>query len=160
LKKKNLLHCGDASNLKYLREVWSKMKKQGLPLKVVVDDGSHQYSDMAQSFFFWFPRLEPGGLFIVEDIQPIDIANKFRTQFLPQIMADIHFCGGGPSRSMVDSNNDACFPQLQKFLGAVHCEMHICVFVRNNKPAAEPSEKDELVPNGAFDLTTCKSMMK
>ena len=56
------------------------------PLKVVVDDGSHEAAHMAQSVLFWLPRIEPGGFLFVEDIQPSSVANAFTTQFLPQIM--------------------------------------------------------------------------
>ena len=82
------LHCGDASDVKYLDHVWKTSMKRpdAPPLKIVVDDGSHLSNHMAQSVFFWFPKIEPRGMLIVEDIQPISDANAFRTQFLPQIM--------------------------------------------------------------------------
>ena len=68
----NLLHCGDANDVNYLMDVWTKeMKRPGAPpLKVVVDDGSHEAAHMAQSVLFWLPRIEPGGFLFVEDIQP------------------------------------------------------------------------------------------
>lgn len=34
---------------------------------VVIDDGSHISNDMLHSFLTFFPRIKPGGLFIVED---------------------------------------------------------------------------------------------
>ena len=82
------MHCGDASDVKYLDHVWKASMKRpdAPPLKIVVDDGSHLSKHMAQSVFFWFPKIEPRGMLIVEDIQPISDANAFRTQFLPQIM--------------------------------------------------------------------------
>ena len=55
------------------------------PLKVVVDDGSHLAEHMAASLFFWLPRIEPGGMLVIEDIQPISEANQFRTHILPQV---------------------------------------------------------------------------
>ncbi len=141
------LHCGDASNYEFLHNIWiHKMKRngEGPPLKVVVDDGSHQAPHMAASLFFWFPRIEPGGILVVEDIQPIQIANQFRTHIVPQVMKDLHWCGGP---KLKDSR---CFPTIQPFLEGVHCEMHICVFVRNDKAAIEPSRADSLTPETAF----------
>ncbi len=84
----NLLHCGDANDVNYLMDVWTnQMKRPGAPpLKVVVDDGSHEAAHMAQSVMFWLPRIEPGGFLFVEDIQPSSAANAFTTQFLPQLM--------------------------------------------------------------------------
>jgi hypothetical protein len=35
---------------------------------VIIDDGSHRSSDIVRSFASYFPHLEPGGLYIVEDL--------------------------------------------------------------------------------------------
>ena len=85
----------DMGNLNFLNSIWTNEMKRpdSPPLKIVVDDGAHIAEHMAQTVFFWFPRIQPRGLLIVEDIQPISEANAFRTQFLPQIMKDLHFCG-------------------------------------------------------------------
>jgi len=156
LLKQDRLHCGDASEVEFLNKIWTeKMKRPDAPpLKVVIDDASHVARHMAQSVFFWFPRIEPGGLMIVEDIQPTGEANPFRTQFLPQILADLHFCG------LPDFPETPCFPTLQPLLNSVHCEMHICVFERNDEPAVELSLKDSEIPPGALDLSTCKVLKK
>ena len=147
LRDASRLHCLDASNVALLQDVWiNKMKRngEGPPLKVVIDDGSHFAHHMAASLFFWFPRIEPGGILVIEDIQPIDIANKFRTHIVPQVIKDVHWCGGP---SLKDS---LCFPTIQPFLEGVHCEMHICVFVRNDKASIEPSIADSMTPHNAF----------
>jgi hypothetical protein len=126
------------------------------PLKIVVDDGSHLSWHMAQSVFFWFPRIEPGGLMIVEDIQPIDEANLFRTQFLPQMMSDLHFCGD-PSQKP----DSPCFPLLQSLLQSIHCEMHICIFERNQKPAIPDLPlQDSVMPGHTFNAFECPSIGK
>jgi hypothetical protein len=83
------------------------------PLKIVVDDGAHLAPHMAQTVFFWFPKIEPRGILIVEDIQPISEANEFRTQFLPQIMKDLHYCGDPKQLS-----DDLCFPTLFPLLAS------------------------------------------
>ena len=157
----NRLHCGDASDYNFLHTTWlQKMKRSSSttsnndnknlpapPLKVVIDDGSHHSKHMAASLFFWFPRIEPGGIFVVEDIQPINIANMFRTHILPQVLKDVHWCGGTGNKVPVDP---LCFPQLQPYLQGVHCEMHICVFVRNNQPSSEPDQITSTTPSDAF----------
>lgn len=85
LLKKDRLHCGDASNYEFLNKTWSTKlnRPDAPPLKVVVDDGAHLADHMAMSLFFWFPCLQPGGLMIVEDIEPSAVANRFRTDILP-----------------------------------------------------------------------------
>ena len=94
LRANSRLHCGDANKVSFLNEVWSQQMNRidAPPLKVVIDDASHQSQHMVASVFFWFPRIAPRGVMIVEDIQP-SIADRFRTQFLPQMMKDMHFCG-------------------------------------------------------------------
>eukprot|EP00550_Attheya_septentrionalis_P002643 CAMPEP_0198289906 /NCGR_PEP_ID=MMETSP1449-20131203/7945_1 /TAXON_ID=420275 /ORGANISM="Attheya septentrionalis, Strain CCMP2084" /LENGTH=402 /DNA_ID=CAMNT_0043988311 /DNA_START=54 /DNA_END=1263 /DNA_ORIENTATION=- len=148
------LHCGDASDVSFLHKIWmTEMKHPDAPpLKVVVDDGAHLASHMAQSVFFWFPRIEPGGLMIVEDIQPIQEANQFKSQFLPQIMNDLHFCGDPKFPEQ------PCFPTLQPLLASIHCEMHICIFERNQEPAMELNITDSTMPKGALDLMSCKAL--
>mmetsp|Transcript_30517 Transcript_30517/g.46539 ORF Transcript_30517/g.46539 Transcript_30517/m.46539 type:complete len:372 (+) Transcript_30517:53-1168(+) len=150
LVRNERLHCGDASDYDFLKEIWeTKMKRPGAPpLKVVIDDASHLYQHMATSLFFWFPRIEPGGILVVEDIQPRGETAKFRTHIVPQVMKDLHWCGGNGNNIMPDS---LCFPTIQPFLFGIHCEMHICVFERNDKPAIEPSKEDSLTPPHAFD---------
>ena len=131
------------------------MKRPGAPpLKIVVDDGAHLAEHMAQTVFFWFPKIEPRGLLIVEDIQPISEANAFRTQFLPQIMKDLHFCGDPKQQP-----DELCFPTLFPLLASIHCEMHICIFERNDNPAKELSLVESVLPQNALDLKQCKSML-
>lgn len=147
------LHCGDANDVNWLNTIWTtKMHRPDAPpLKVVIDDGAHHSQHMVQTVFFWFPRIEPGGMLIVEDIQPIEEANLFRTQFLPQIMSDLHFCGDPKQKP-----DEACFPQLYPLLQSIHCEMHICVFERNQVPAIpDLSIEESSVPSNALDMSKC-----
>ncbi|KAL3772662.1 hypothetical protein ACHAW5_008612 [Stephanodiscus triporus] len=152
----NRLHCGDGADVMFLDSVWkNEMKRPDAPpLKIVVDDGAHLAEHMAQTVFFWFPRIEPRGLLIVEDIQPIAEANAFRTQFMPQIMKDLHFCGDPKQEP-----DSLCFPTLFPLLASIHCEMHICIFERNDHPAREPSLEESTLPKNALDMTQCKSML-
>ena len=152
----NRLHCGDGADVSFLDSVWrNEMKRPDAPpLKIVVDDGAHLSEHMAQTVFFWFPRIEPRGLLIVEDIQPIHEANTFRTQFMPQIMKDLHFCGDPK-----EAQDELCFPTLFPLLASIHCEMHICIFERNDHPAREPSLEESILPKNALDLKQCKSML-
>ena len=110
------------------------------------------------AIFFWFPRVEPGGIMIIEDVQPNGLSNRFRTEFLPQIMWDMHYCGlSGPAFPP----DDVCFPTLQPFLHSVHCEMHICVLERNEVPAVKNlSREDSQPPANALNLHMCLEKKK
>lgn len=155
----NLLHCGDASNIAFLSKTWEKHmnRPDAPPLKVVVDDGSHKANHMAQSVFFWFPKVAPEGVLVVEDIEPIRIANEFRTYFLPQIMRDLHYCGHSDEVNPDFIPNDSlCFQTLQPLLASIHCEMHICVFERNEEPARLDLTEEQLkLPLHALDGRKC-----
>ncbi|MGW2720256.1 class I SAM-dependent methyltransferase [Streptomyces sp. NPDC001492] len=39
------------------------------PIDIVIDDGSHVSADVVTAFGALFPRLQPGGLYVVEDLQ-------------------------------------------------------------------------------------------
>ncbi len=56
-------HQGDQSDTAFLRGLDTG------PLDIVIDDGSHLSQDVITSFHALFPRLRPGGLYVVEDLQ-------------------------------------------------------------------------------------------
>ena len=85
-------------------------------------------------------------------MQPISEANKFRTQFLPQIMTDLHYCG---DPAFVD--NGPCYPTLMPLLASIYCEMHICMFERNDEPAIELDLESSAMPPIALDASKCPS---
>lgn len=39
------------------------------PFNIIIDDGSHRSIDTLRSFFVLFPRMVPGGYYVIEDIQ-------------------------------------------------------------------------------------------
>lgn len=38
------------------------------PFDIIIDDGSHRSSDTIRNFSMYFPRLNPGGIYIIEDM--------------------------------------------------------------------------------------------
>eukprot|EP00977_Amphora_coffeiformis_P029937 scaffold43635_cov199-Amphora_coffeaeformis.AAC.1 len=153
LRAAHRLHCGDAASFAFLHDIWTtRMKRPDAPpLRVVIDDGSHLAKHMATTLFFWFPRIQPGGILVIEDVEPLPEAASFRTGVLPQILMDLHYCGNDEHFA-----ETACFPTIQPLLHAVHCEMHICVLERNQEPAFETlSEQDSMPPPHALDATKC-----
>jgi hypothetical protein len=55
---------GSQNDLFFLKEI---VEKYG-PFDIIIDDGSHYSTDMKISFDFLFPTLQPGGLYVVEDL--------------------------------------------------------------------------------------------
>mmetsp|Transcript_12452 Transcript_12452/g.34570 ORF Transcript_12452/g.34570 Transcript_12452/m.34570 type:complete len:399 (-) Transcript_12452:78-1274(-) len=149
-------HCIDVRDTTQLQFVWrTEANHHVSPLKVVVDDGEHKSSmQMAQSIFFWFPRLEPGGMLFLENIQE---NTRIRRHFLPQLAQDVHWCGDYSSQ-----NGDApkpCFPTIQPLLKSFHCELHICVLERNHVASsiAEQDISASLPPSNALNSSLCSA---
>ena len=38
---------------------------------LIVDDGSHQSRDIIHAFEAWFPRVKPGGVYVIEDLHAV-----------------------------------------------------------------------------------------
>ena len=55
---------GDASS----KEAAVTVEKTTSNLGLVIDDGSHKSGDIIRSFLLFFPQLNPGGIFIIEDL--------------------------------------------------------------------------------------------
>ena len=51
-------------------EIFASLPK----FKIIIDDGSHYLHDQLETFKIAFPLLEPGGLFIIEDIANLEEA--------------------------------------------------------------------------------------
>lgn len=58
------------------------------PFDVVIDDGSHDHHEVSMAFEELYPRLAPGGVYIVEDLTPtdpwvIEFANRWAGELIP-----------------------------------------------------------------------------
>lgn len=152
LREARRVHSGNSNSAAFLSKIWTEEMKRpdAPPLKVVVKTSynwTHKAADIVQSIFFWFPRIQPGGMMVIEDLESSP-AELFLTQFLPQLNLDLHFCGAPGKRP--------CFPTLQPLLHSIHCEMHICVLERNDSPAIEPSLSESTAPPNALDFRQCQ----
>lgn len=50
---------------------------EDLTFDIVIDDGSHWVDDQVKTFQHLKHRLNPGGIYVVEDIQHIEFADRF-----------------------------------------------------------------------------------
>jgi trans-aconitate methyltransferase len=57
------IEIGDQSDPDFLERLMSNHRAD-----IIFDDGSHQWSHQIDSFRFLFPHLQPGGLFVCEDL--------------------------------------------------------------------------------------------
>lgn len=58
---------GDAADVAFLQRICASWDPH--PIDVVIDDASHQVAQARASLYFLWPRLRPGGFYIVEDWQ-------------------------------------------------------------------------------------------
>ena len=69
--KNTEIFCGNQTDKKILFKIIKKYKS----LDIIIDDGSHQNSDIKKSFSYLFPKLKLGGLYIIEDLQTSYVSN-------------------------------------------------------------------------------------
>ena len=69
------------------------------PLDLILDDGSHQFHDQRSTLLDLWPHLQPGGIYIVEDIhtsyRPAKYGGALRkpgtfVEFLKDVIDDVH----------------------------------------------------------------------
>jgi predicted O-methyltransferase YrrM len=58
------VRIGDQTDIRFLESVFDEFG----PFDTVLDDGGHTPKQMIGSFQYLFPRLKPGGVYIVEDV--------------------------------------------------------------------------------------------
>lgn len=154
LDDQDRLHCGSSADFDFLYATYRRMRQRpdAPPLRIVVDDASHIPQHMAAALWFWLPRLEPGGLLFLEDIEP-NVSNRHgghrvQTDLLPQLIHDVHYCGD-PQKT----EDPPCFPNMLELIQSVHCDLHVCVIERTrNLPAFDPPREDSIPPPNALNL--------
>lgn len=58
------VRIGSQSDLTFLERVFEEMGR----IDIVIDDGSHHMKDLRKSFEFLFPKIEYGGVYLIEDL--------------------------------------------------------------------------------------------
>ena len=71
------------------------------PFQIIIDDGSHVQEHILQTFYILFPALEPGGIYVIEDLAT----------------AYMEFYGGGPE---LPSPN--AIGLVQRLIDGIHWE--------------------------------------
>lgn len=121
------VHTGDACDMDF----WAAFRSQVPILNVVIDDGGHEAHQQIAAFNALFTHLQPGGVYIVEDMEP----NAF--------MAEVHRMvwnlqpsemvrSDDPARSIVSPANP-----LQALVAAVHVYPGMVVIERNAETVTE-----------------------
>ena len=79
-------HIGNQSDHSFLRGVLDKIEI----LDVVIDDGSHHFNDIMNSFNTIFPKLKSGGIYFIEDLHA-NVANRDEVIKIISPLPDIEY---------------------------------------------------------------------
>jgi hypothetical protein len=99
------------------RQFWRTFREQVPLLDIVVDDGSHQTEDQIVTFEQLLPHLQPGGVYICEDLHGF---NRFASY----------------AHGIGHKLNDKCEPctPFQSEIWSVHLYPFVAVFEKNDAP--------------------------
>jgi len=64
-------HCGNYTDIKFIISEFKDMK-----FDIIIDDGEHSSDTQVKAFKTLYPYLNKNGLYIIEDIQTIDMDKK------------------------------------------------------------------------------------
>jgi hypothetical protein len=88
------LHCGDGANAAFLEE---SLKGEEAPF-IVIDDGGHGPEEMKNTFEAMWPKVQPGGLYFIEDLaEAYHYGNRdeaFVEKKMKPLMSDLLGIGG------------------------------------------------------------------
>ena len=129
------LYCGNAVNFTWVAE--SALMQHVGPLRVVIDDGGHSREEMALSFFYYFARIVPGGLFFMEDLGTSYFRDKTMTKggFVEGVIKPLLDDLNRDVNSQDTMTRPPAFPELLGMVKSVSCETQICVIERSNLPS-------------------------
>jgi len=68
------IFIGDQGNLKF----WDNFNTEVGGLDIVVDDGSHINDDIIKTFDKLYPKMNPGGVYFIEDVSSMRLYDDFK----------------------------------------------------------------------------------
>lgn len=132
---------GDQSNPADLERVFA----QGGPFHVIVDDGGHSMRQQITTLRTYFPKLPPGGVYILEDLltsflpswMDLQPAGTTTHRFLSDVIAHLHRKRGAPEFVAAELLEGAA--EVARLALGVDCFREVCVLIRNDQAAVSAS---------------------
>ncbi len=117
------------------RHFWKSFKAQTPKLDIVIDDGSHRPEHQQLSFHELLPHLNPGGVYLCEDLHHTD--NMFAL-YLHQLALNLNACHkwqdnpDTPERRLVTQTTD-----VQALINSIHFYPYVGVVECNRQKVTE-----------------------
>jgi hypothetical protein len=129
--------AGDQSNVADLERAVTA----GGPFHVIIDDGGHSMKQQITSLRFLFPRMPPGGIYVIEDLHT-SFMSRFQDnhgetthQFISDIESQLHHAWERLPNTFEPLDKTPSFlqgaDQIAKLAVGVSCFREICVLERN-----------------------------
>ncbi len=132
--KRGNLFCMSALDYPVAESVLSTFTS---PLRVLIEDGGHSDKEMVLSFFYYFPRLVPGGLYFCEDLGVIyDSSTKRKRQknFITSVVEPLQDAVQFDPVS-AKNNNGGRLKVFREMVKQISCAQGICMIERSDKEA-------------------------
>jgi hypothetical protein len=144
------VYIGDQHNPADLRAVHDKWG----PFDIIIDDGSHQCAHQVQSFVHLFPLLQPGGVYIVEDLQ-----SNFNQRFycgeqkqkrrgtwlevMKEMVTALHYHWWQPKEyGQVNFDKDFyLYEKTMDWVQTIDCDREICAVRKRKQPLVRSTQK-------------------
>jgi cephalosporin hydroxylase len=107
---------------------WEGFLAQAGPIDAVIDDGSHRPAHQIITLMALLPHLQPGGVYICEDVQRPD--NEF-SRFIDGFARNLDTCHHSPQRDGGDASDTTKF---QRAIASVHRYPFVSVIERTQAP--------------------------
>ena len=126
------VHCQSVTEWDKTAAILESLKS---PLQLVIDDGGHSPTEMGLTFLYFFPRLAPGGIFVMEDIAAAwHNKQQFVWSIVKPLMDDVQRDTRWPNTI----KHPPKLPSIAPLLRSVSCYQGLCVIERNDAPATTP----------------------
>jgi 23S rRNA U2552 (ribose-2'-O)-methylase RlmE/FtsJ len=122
------VHIGDQGS----RSFWGQFKKDVPSLDILIDDGSHISEHQIITLEEMLPFLNPGGVFICEDVQSKD--NKFAAH-VNHLVNKLNAVNNPPTSNpwgAIKKDNDFIMSDFQKQIYSIHFYPFIIVIEKND----------------------------
>ena len=109
---------------------WASFLAGAAPIDAVIDDASHDPADQITTLKALLPRLEPGGVYICEDVHGTD--NDF-ARFIDGFARNLDAC---EPRTLPDQSIENDTTAFQRAVASVHRYPFVTVIERAETPVA------------------------